>query len=282
MEETISLREIFNILKKRLALIITLTFVGLGVASVITFFVITPEYSSRSQIIVTLPQNASGTTTVNDVNTNLQMINTYTELITSDRVIDAVQQSLSEEYGYDSSTGALREAISVVQNTDNSLMFYIQALTDDPVMSQNIANVTSNIFQTTAAEVLNNTIDQISIISSAQAEMSPVSPNNTRNLLIGIVLGFILGVGLAFLFELLDRTVKDDRFVSENLEFTVLGVVPNMAAKELNSSIKKATTINQATETSTGPAIQSGTPQTQSLSSENINEEISRRTRRRV
>lgn len=277
MEETISLREIFNILKKRFALIVAMTFVGLGAAGIMTFFVITPEYSSRAQLIVTLPQNTTGTPTVNDVNTNLQMINTYTELITSDRVIDAVQQTLAEDYNYDLSTEDLRNAISVVQNTDNSLMFYIQANTQDAVMSQNIANVTAETFQTNASEVLNNTIDQISIISNAVAEMTPVSPNNMMNLAVGLVLGLILGVGLAFLYELLDRTVKDDKFISDSLGFTVLGVVPNMTEKELNASMKKSITMNSS---------KTSTPLEEKIVSDSnsgsLNEEISRRTRRRV
>ena len=53
-------------------------------------------------------------------------------------------------------------------------------------------------------------VDKISIISGAVANTTPVSPNNKLNLVIGLVLGMMVGVGLAFLFELLDRTVKDE------------------------------------------------------------------------
>ena len=47
----------------------------------------------------------------------------------------------------------------------------------------------------------------------------------------------MVGVGLAFVFELLDRTVKDPRFVTENLELTILGTVPQMSAKEVNAKV---------------------------------------------
>ena len=44
--------------------------------------------------------------------------------------------------------------------------------------------------------------------------------------------------------EVLDRTVKDDKFVTDILGFTVLGIVPKMTQKELNEMIqKKASTL---------------------------------------
>ena len=82
-------------------------------------------------------------------------------------------------------------------------------------------------------------VDKISIISSAVASTTPVSPNNKLNLAIGLVLGIMVGVGLAFLLELLDRTVKDDKFVTETLELTILGTVPQMTQKELAATIQK-------------------------------------------
>lgn len=69
--------------------------------------------------------------------------------------------------------------------------------------------------------------------------MAPVSPNNKLNLAIGLVLGVMIGIGLAFLLELLDRTVKDDKFVSEDLGLTILGTVPQMSQKELDATIQK-------------------------------------------
>jgi hypothetical protein len=49
----------------------------------------------------------------------------------------------------------------------------------------------------------------------------------------------MVGIGLAFLLQLLDRTVKDSRFVTDNLEFTILGTVPQMTQKEINATTQK-------------------------------------------
>ena len=225
MEETISLKEIFGTLRKHLATIIISMFAGLAISGIVTFFILTPKYSSQAQLIVTLPQ--SDTANVNDVNTNLQMINTYKDMI-------AINQS------------------------ENSQMFSIQAISTNAVTAQQIANTTSQVFQENAKDVMN--VDKISIISGAVANTTPVSPNNKLNLVIGLVLGMMVGVGLAFLFELLDRTVKDEKYVTDTLGFPILGTVPEMSAKELNAGIRKkgsAPARPKATNDKTAPSRRS-------------------------
>lgn len=238
MEETISLKEIFNILRKHLTSILISMFVGLALAAIVTFFVLTPQYRSQAQLIVTLPQTE--TTNANDVNMNLQMINTYKELVTGDLVINQVKDRIESEYGIDKSVQELKDSVEVTQS-QNSLMFSIRATDTSSVYAANIANTTALVFQENAKDVLS--VDKISIISNAEASSSPVSPNNKLNLAIGLVLGIIVGVGIAFLLELLDRTVKDNKYVTETLGFTILGTVPQMSAKEVNATIQKKPSI---------------------------------------
>lgn len=245
MEETISLQELFKILKKRIGLIIVSMFLGVGLAGIITFFIITPKFSSQAQLMVRLPK--SETSNVNDINANLQMINTYKDLITSDTVMNEVKKKMKEDYNSDLSVGEIRSSLEVVQSP-NSQMFSIVSKGTQPEVVQNIANQAALVFQEKAKNILS--VEEISIISAAVADYKQVSPNNKLNLLIGIALGLVAGVGLAFVLELFDKTIKDDRFVAEELGFTVLGIVPNMSAKELNAKLIRTspTQMKDATE----------------------------------
>lgn len=207
-------------------------FIGIAAAGVITYFVLTPQYSSQAQLIVRLPQNE--TTNVNDINGNLQMINTYKDLIKSDTVMNEVQQRMKREYDTDLSVESLSASVSVTQS-QNSQMFSIISKMPDPIVAQNIANLTALVFQEQAKDMLN--VDKITIISNAVANITPVSPNDKLNLIVGLALGILLGVVVAFILELFDKTIKDDRFVENELGFTILGVVPNMTAKELNAKV---------------------------------------------
>lgn len=249
MEETISLKEIFEILKKHVAAILISMFAGLALASVATFFIITPKYNSQAQLIVKLPRTDA--TNAGDVNTNLLMINTYKDMITGDLVMNTVKDRLESEYSLDKSVGELKGAIQV-QQSQNSQMFSIVATDTKPVDAEHIANMTAQVFQENAKDVLD--VDKISIVSQAQASMTPISPNNKLNLAIGLVLGMMIGIGLAFLLALLDRTVKDTRFVTETAGFTILGSVPQMTNAEIkqgmnvmrsSQSLQKAETLGK-------------------------------------
>ena len=80
MEETVSLQEIFNLLKKKATLIVSMFFVGIGIAAILTLFVITPKYNATSQLIATSTNKDSNVSTDN-INSNLMMINTYKDFI---------------------------------------------------------------------------------------------------------------------------------------------------------------------------------------------------------
>lgn len=252
MEETISLKEIFETLRKHVITILISMFAGLAISGIVTFFILTPKYSSQAQLIVTLPQSDTA-----NVNTNLQMINTYKDMIVSDLVLNEVKDRLETEDNVKMTAGQIKDAISVNQS-QNSQMFSIQATSTNAVTAQQIANTTSQVFQENAKDVMN--VDKISIISGAVANTTPVSPNNKLNLVIGLVLGMMVGVGLAFLFELLDRTVKDEKYVTDTLGFPILGTVPEMSSKELNAGIPKkgpAPTQPKATNDKTAPSRRS-------------------------
>ena len=61
------------------------------------------------------------------------------------------------------------------------------------------------------------------VVDSASLPESPVSPQPVRNLGLGVVLGLLLGLGLAVMRELLDTSVKSPEDVAELTETPVLG-----------------------------------------------------------
>lgn len=235
MEKTYTVKQLLDMLVKHLQLILTTMFAGLAIAGVLTFFIITPKYSSQAQLVVTLPQTEN--TNVNDVNSNLQMINTYKDFIVSDLVLNQVQEQLASKYKIEMKPKEIEDAISVEQN-QNSQMFSIIAKSPKSVDAAHIANTVAKTFQDNAKDVLN--VDRITIISSAVAESSPVSPNKKLFLAAGLILGILCGIVGALLLELMDRTVKDSAFITEELGLTLLGTVPEISDKEINANIKKA------------------------------------------
>lgn len=231
MEETLRLEDLVQILKKKVAWIVLTMVAGIGLAAGVTFFLITPKYDSTAQLIVQ-NQEAEGSSgnLQNDINGNVLMINTYKDMIKSDLVIDAVQKKLQDEYQYVYSNSGLKNSLEVEQ-AQNSQMFQITATSSEPRKAALIANITAITFQEKAEEVL--AVSKVTITSEAGVSAKAVFPNNQLNLLIGSVVGMLIGVGLAFLIELVDKTMKDERFIVETLGLPVLGQVSEINPKEL-------------------------------------------------
>ena len=60
----------------------------------------------------------------------------------------------------------------------------------------------------------------------ADPDPSPVKPNKTLNIVLGIVFGLMVGIGLAFFIEYLDTSVKTIDDVERALQAPVIGVIP--------------------------------------------------------
>jgi capsular exopolysaccharide synthesis family protein len=66
----------------------------------------------------------------------------------------------------------------------------------------------------------------VEVVDKAQPGKSPVRPNKPLNIALGIIIGLVVGVGLAFFIEYLDTSVKTIDDVERSLQCPVLGVIP--------------------------------------------------------
>lgn len=66
----------------------------------------------------------------------------------------------------------------------------------------------------------------VEIVDTAKPGIRPIRPNKPLNIALGVVIGLIVGVGLAFFIEYLDTSVKTIDDVERALQSPVLGVIP--------------------------------------------------------
>src|SRR5690625_5853356 len=99
MEETITLSEIFEVLKKRYKIILSSVVIITLLVAIGSLFVITPMYEATSQFIVNEPEKSeSEQFDSNTIRTNIEVINTYNVIITSPAILNDVIYELKLDY----------------------------------------------------------------------------------------------------------------------------------------------------------------------------------------
>lgn len=66
----------------------------------------------------------------------------------------------------------------------------------------------------------------VTVINPAEEALRPARPNKKLNIALGVIVGLVVGVGLAFFIEYLDTSVKTIDDVERALQAHVLGVIP--------------------------------------------------------
>ncbi|AZU64495.1 YveK family protein [Neobacillus mesonae] len=228
MEETISLKELFETLKKRLMLIVSITLVAAIISGIVSFFVLTPIYQASTLILVNQTKNDQSIYSSGEVQTNLQLINTYNGIIKSPAILDIV----ANELNLNMTAGQLNSKITV--GSDNGSQLVNLSVQDpNPKTAALIANKTAEVFQKEIVDIMH--VDNVKILSQAVVgeNPSPIKPQPLLNIAIALVVGLMAGVGIAFLLEYLDNTIKNEQDIEKELGLPILGVIAPIEDQKL-------------------------------------------------
>jgi capsular polysaccharide biosynthesis protein len=223
MEETISIQDIFKTLKKRWKLIMLLTLIAALVSGSISYFLLTPVYQSSTQILVNQKQSENQLDST-QIRSNIDMINTYGVIIKSPAILEKV----IDELELDQSVDQLSQKITI-NSQENSQVFSLTVQDSNPAKAVEIANTVSSIFQKEIKDIMK--VDNVSILAKAEVKenSTPVKPNPLLNIAIAVVVGLMAGIGLAFLLEYLDNTIKDEDDIERLLDLPLLGSIQKIS-----------------------------------------------------
>lgn len=235
-EQTISMIQILVILRKHIKAILGSTIIVTLIAAGMTFFVMTPKYSATTEILVNrkLSSDMQGAQ-FQQVQADIQMISTYKDIIISPTVLKEVNRDVKSTTGYPGSMSKLKKALTI-SNSQNSQVFSVTAKTTNPKTSAKIADLTAEVFKKKIGKIMS--INNVSIVSDAVVNDNPVSPKKALNITIGVILGLLLGIGLAFLLELTDRTVSSEQYLVDELGLINLGVVNEIDQKDIERTVQ--------------------------------------------
>lgn len=259
LNNTIDLHRLMVLCRKHIKMLIIWTLLAGILGFVIAQFVVVPKYTATTEILVNQRHtNDNNGQAYNNQQADIQMINTYKDIITNQvilskaskqlknpvhvikpaqkavyrtnadgtrRLIKEAQPAVVERDGksYNLSTDELKKKAISVQTQQNSQVFSLQVKTDDPQESAVVANTVANVFKQQIKKIMS--INNVTIVSRASTPDSPSFPNKKLFALAGAVLGLILSFLYILIGDLMDTSIHDDDYLTNELGLTNLGHV---------------------------------------------------------
>ncbi len=216
------LRDYWRTIRRRWKVVVVCILLTVGAAGLLTWQT-TPQYASSAQIFVSTSSADVGDASVGGQFAT-QRVASYADLVDTRKLAERVAGDLG---GDRYSAERVRSAIKAVVVPD-TVNLVITATDPDPVMARDVAQAYAEALSDLVAEIETPEGKDVapiraSVVDDADISDSPVSPQPMRNIGLGLVLGVLLGVGLAVLRELLDTTVTSADDVAEVTEHADLG-----------------------------------------------------------
>lgn len=239
------LRDIFRIIRKRIWLIALIVVLICSLVAVYSIFIKKPVFEASTKIVVnqTPTKSTVNQLDLNEINTNIQLINTYKEVIKTPAILDQVVDSYPE---FKLTAEVLSKMVNV-SSVNNTQVMTVVVRDISYVKAAEIANAISKVFQKEIPSIFN--VQNVSILNEAKTEPTvrpqPVEPNILLNIVIGFMVSLLLGLGISFVLEYLDDTIKTEEDVKGFLEMPTLAMITRISQEDRESSTSRSQTLSR-------------------------------------
>ena len=223
----IDLKEVFLILKRYVWVILLITILSTSAGAFYSVSTYSPLYQSTARIII-------GADSTN--------ITTLKVIIQDSTVLEKVVQKLNLPYPAE----YLSEKISV-GSIENSQVVTIGVVDPDPSQAAIIANTVAETYKDEIPTIMD--FKDVRLLSEAKEIPIPINEDQNRTVIIAFIAGIVIGIGLAFLLDSLNNSIRKEYEVEELLGIPVLGSVDKMKKKNMQKKKGKITSFEQRSET---------------------------------
>ncbi len=215
-----SLHENLHVLRERWKLVLVSLALGIAAAGAVTWFS-TPSYTAEVTLFVAA-RDPDGTATQAYQGSLLsqQKVKSYTQLVTSSRVLREVEQQ-----GLAAAPSAITASVRA-----GTVLLTVSATDPSPQRAQRIADTVAGSFTALVAELERpagggEPAVTARVVEPAATPTTPTSPRPLQNLLLGALVGLLAGVGAAFVRNALDTSVKSAEALRELVDAPSLGSI---------------------------------------------------------
>lgn len=227
--DVIDFTVLFHTLRKYVVLLIVAAVVcGVG-AYFYTEYFIPEQYKASATVIVNNRASDSQYIYPSEISSSQDLAELYSIIIKSDTVLEQVIDDLDLNLSYEQ----LRNSVTV-QTVSSTQVVEISMVGTDP---EYIKSIVAKFVEYSKPMILEK-VEAGSVKDLNEAAVSnngnPISPNKSKNAMMGGIAGFVIVAAIVLLKELLNTKIKSENDVTNTLNVPLLGVIPAVDRKEFN------------------------------------------------
>lgn len=231
-EREIDIAAILNLLKRNIIPLLLVTVIFATGFYVYSRFFITKKYQASAMLIVNNVSNDKSTVNSSELYAAQSLADIYSIIIKSDSVINPVINNLN----LNTTSAQLASSINV-STVDSTQVISITMTHKDAAYAKKVIDEIVKI----APPIIQKKVlaGSVKVISNSRVEYggAPVSPNNTRNALIGAAIGFLMTLAIILVKEFSNNTFKTEEDITHSLGIPILGMIPAVEVKNFNKSV---------------------------------------------
>jgi capsular polysaccharide biosynthesis protein len=231
-------KEYLAIIKKRLWLIIACVVISTATTTVFSNMNYVPMYQASTKLIVnkTVEQDLLGREQMDlgAIGINMTLINTYTEIIKTPAIMNKVVEWYPD---------LNMKAEQLIDRVHVSSLNGTQVMTLSTVdfsyeRAARTVNAVTEVFQSEIPKIMK--VDNVAVLHMAPMEDQPMPINQRTNqtLIISFAVSLMIAVGIAFLLEFMDDTLRKESDIRQIFDAPVLAIVPLMSKAQVQEEVQ--------------------------------------------
>lgn len=230
------LKQYVQIVMKRWWLIAAVVIVAVIATGIKSYFFTTPIYQARATLIVNQSPQQAGVETLNlgMLQSNVMLINSYKKIVESAFIMDKV---IEQNPNIGVTSDQLSSKVTVTSADESQVMDIIYSGSSYQQAAQ-IVNAVSEIFKEQIPNIMQ--VDNVTLLDKADEKDVPSPINNSPilNILISFIVSLMLAVGIIFLLDYLDDTIKNETEMLQTLDLPVLALINKINKQDLGGAKK--------------------------------------------
>lgn len=206
-EEHLDFPQFFRIVLKRFWIILLITVAAVLTSAFISYYVLTPVYQAKVNMLVSIQPDAKQTTALSPIDESLKLVTTYEDIVQSPYILKSAQSTLNTE-GHNIEID--QKDISV-EHTEESQVFALLVENEDQAEAVVVANAIAEAFDENVSSIMNTKTKNVRVMNTAAVDPDPVSPKPLLIMGCTFVLSFILSIWAALLVHNLKKPRKLSR-----------------------------------------------------------------------